>query len=69
MKECEYSFYCPFGSFRWVVIEYDGHHGFACDWEDCFEEINFIDGYRFSENYIDYNDPKLTSVKYLYIEN
>ena len=56
----EYIPYCPYGPFNWVIIKYDGHHGFACDWEDCLEEIIFIDGFSIRETYIEYNDPKLT---------
>lgn len=61
--------YCPFGPYYWVVIEYDGHHGFACDWQDCLEEIYFIDGHVIVENHIYYNDPKLTNFKLIMIKN
>lgn len=56
----EYIPYCPFGSYAWVIIEYDGHHGFACNWEDCLEEMMFIEGYIHKDSYIEYSDPKLT---------
>jgi len=53
-----------YGSYKWVIIKYDGHDGIACDWEDCLEEIIFIDGYDdYKNTYIEYNDPKLTFCK------
>ena len=60
MKSHKYIPYCPFGPFHWVIIEYDGKHGFACDWGDCLEEIIFIDGHSIRESYIRYDDEKLT---------
>lgn len=69
MIKNEYNFYRPFGPYYWVIIEYDGHHGFACDWEDCLEEIIFIDGHSIIESFIRYNDPKLTNFKHIMIKN
>lgn len=69
MKEKKYITYCPIGPYPWAIIEYDGHHGFACDWGDCLEELKFIDGYFHKQGYIDYNDEKLTFYKIiLYID-
>jgi hypothetical protein len=69
MNDPEYYPYCPFGPYSWVVIEYDGHYGFACDWQDCLEEIIFIDGYDIRETYIEYNDPKLTHFESIMVMN
>ncbi len=66
---CDYFPYCPFGPYSWVIIEYEGHHGFACDWQDCLEEIIFIDGHSIRENYIKYNDPKLTHFEPIMCKN
>lgn len=59
-EEKKFTPYCPFGPYAWVIIEYDGHHGFACDWQDCLEEIIFIDGHSIKDTFISYKDPKLT---------
>lgn len=61
MDSPEYTEYRPkHDPYNWVIIEYNGHEGFACDWQDCIEQMMFIDGYDHSETYISYDDPKLT---------
>jgi hypothetical protein len=58
-----------FGPYHWVIIEYDGHPGFACDWGDCLEEIIFIDEYSLRKNYIKYDDIKLTHFEPIMCKN
>lgn len=65
----EYIPYCPYGPYAWVVIEYNGHFGFFYNWQDCLEGIFFIDGYLIKENYIFYNDPKLTYYEPIMVKN
>lgn len=69
MNSSEYIPYCPYGPYSWVIIKYDGHDGFACDWGDCLEEMMFIDGYSHIGNYIEYNDPKLTHFEPMMCKN
>lgn len=69
MNSPEYIPYCPFGPYSWVIIEYDGNHGFACDWEDCLSEMIFIEGYVHPKTYIEYSDPKLTRCEPMMCKN
>lgn len=55
--------------FPWAIIKYDGHDGFACDWGDCLEEMMFLDSYNHKNNYIEYNDPKLTFFELMMVED
>jgi len=68
VSEKQYYQFSADGPYGYVIIKYDGHYAFACDWGDCIEEINFIYGYDFHGVYIEYSDPKLEWIKPIMIE-